>query len=427
MARTVRDVNLETRTARSRLARRRKPYWRKIDQSCHVGYYRGKRGGSWIARYFLGDGRYAETKIALADDVQDADGVAVLSFTQAQSHARRWFSEQARKKAGIYSALPYKLADAIHDYLRWYEVHRKDISNVRYRFEALILPSLGQKEVSKLTPQTIRTWHEGLATTPPRSRTAKGMPQRYREASDDAEYRRRRRATANKSLTILKAVLNHAWREGKVASDDAWRRVQPFAKVDAPKVRYLTAAEITPLVNACDPDFRQLVRAGLLTGCRYGELVAMRCADYNPDAGNVYVQPGKAGKARHVTLSEEGQNFFAEATVGRPGDAIIFLRSDGKRWGKSHQARPLAAACVRAKISPPASFHTLRHTHASHLAMRGVPLMVIAHHLGHADTRMTERHYAHLAPSYIADAIRAGLPNFGIIEESKVTSMLHRG
>ena len=40
------------------------------------------------------------------------------------------------------------------------------------------------------------------------------------------------------------------------------------------------------------------------------------------------------------------------------------------------------------------------------------PLMVVAKNLGHADTRMVERHYGHLAPSYVADAIRAGAPRF---------------
>jgi integrase len=62
-----------------------------------------------------------------------------------------------------------------------------------------------------------------------------------------------------------------------------------------------------------------------------------------------------------------------------------------------------------AKISPPVNFHVLRHTHASHLAMKGVGLGVIAAQLGHADTRMTEKHYAHLAPSYVADTIRAAI------------------
>jgi hypothetical protein len=38
--------------------------------------------------------------------------------------------------------------------------------------------------------------------------------------------------------------------------------------------------------------------------------------------------------------------------------------------------------------------------------MRGVPMGVIAEQLGHAGQRMTEKHYAHLAPSYVADTIR---------------------
>ena len=61
---------------------------------------------------------------------------------------------------------------------------------------------------------------------------------------------------------------------------------------------------------------------------------------------------------------------------------------------------------------------SLRHTWASHAVMNGVPLLVVAKNLGHADTRMVEKHYGHLAPSYIADAIRAGAPRFGMVESS---------
>ncbi len=39
----------------------------------------------------------------------------------------------------------------------------------------------------------------------------------------------------------------------------------------------------------------------------------------------------------------------------------------------------------------------------------------IAKHLGHADTRMAEKHYAHLSPSYVADDIRASFPTLGIV------------
>jgi hypothetical protein len=89
-------------------------------------------------------------------------------------------------------------------------------------------------------------------------------------------------------------------------------------------------------------------------------------------------------------------------------------------WGTSHQKRPLEEASIRAKITPAVTFHILRHTHGSHLAMRGVPMGVIAAQLGHADTRMTEKHYAHLAPSYVAETIRANFPHLGIAEASQI-------
>jgi hypothetical protein len=62
----------------------------------------------------------------------------------------------------------------------------------------------------------------------------------------------------------------------------------------------------------------------------------------------------------------------------------------------------------------------LRHTHASTLAMSGVPMAVIAKQLGHADTRMTEKHYAHLAPNYVADTIRAKFPRLRIADVPQV-------
>ena len=90
----------------------------------------------------------------------------------------------------------------------------------------------------------------------------------------------------------------------------------------------------------------------------------------------------------------------------------MFRHADGTKWQTSEQARPMREACAHGKIKPRVSFHTLRHTWASLAAMNGVPLMVVAKNLGHVDTRMVEKHYGHLAPSFIADAIRAGAPRF---------------
>lgn len=54
----------------------------------------------------------------------------------------------------------------------------------------------------------------------------------------------------------------------------------------------------------------------------------------------------------------------------------------------------------------------MRHTYASHLAQAGVDLLTISKLLGHADTRITSKHYAHLADKTLAAAVTK-LPSFG--------------
>ncbi len=424
MARTVRDTALESRAARGRLPTQKKPYWRPLHQGSHLGYYRGARGGSWCARQF-GGGKYRETKLGIADDVADADGVAVLSFRQAQDKARAWFSEQAHLLAGLEPATsgPYTVGGAITDYLRSYERRGKSVDRTKATIDAHILPALGTVEVRRLTARLLRDWHEGLAATPARLRSRAEAGQRYRPETEDADALRKRKATANRNLTVLKAALNHAWREGRVPNDEAWRRVSPFHNVEEPVIRYLMAEECVRLVNACAADFRPLVQAALLTGARYGELRVLRPSDFDPDAGILTIRTSKAGKHRHVVLSDEGKQFFATQVRSQAASAPILHRSDEASWGTGHQRRPLTAACEAAKIDPAISFHVLRHTHGATLAMKGVPLAVIAKQLGHADIRMTERHYAHLAPSYVAETIRASFPNLGIVEADGVTAL----
>lgn len=75
---------------------------------------------------------------------------------------------------------------------------------------------------------------------------------------------------------------------------------------------------------------------------------------------------------------------------------------------------------------PAISIHILRHTHASALAMKGVPTAVIAKQLGHVNTLMTEKYYAHLAPNYVADTIQASFPTLGIANISNVTALKPR-
>ena len=247
----------------------------------------------------------------------------------------------------------------------------------------------------------------------PRKRTKKGEKQQHREFSGDEEAIRRRRSSANCVLTILKAALNHAFNDGKVASDAAWRKVKPFKGVDAARVRYLTIDEAKRLVNACGFEFQPLVQAALQTGARYGELTRLQVHDFNPDANTLTIRQSKANKPRHIVLTEEGAALFKQHTAGRGGHELLLRKTNGEPWRASHQGRPMIEACKNAKITPAISFHGLRHTLASLAVMNGVPLLVVAKTLGHRDTRMCEMHYSHLAPDFVSDAILAGAPRFG--------------
>jgi integrase len=157
----------------------------------------------------------------------------------------------------------------------------------------------------------------------------------------------------------------------------------------------------------------------LLTGCRYSELRKLKVSALNPDSGTLAIRLSK-GKVRHVILTDEGLALFLKWRGHKGPDGHFFHRADGPIWGPSQQDRPLKHASLEAGIAPPVTFHVLRHTHASHLAMRGVPMGVIAKQLGHVDTRITEKHYAHLSPNYVAETIRANLPTFDVPPDDTV-------
>jgi integrase len=428
MARTLRDSTLDTRAARSRLRARGKPYYRAIEEGLHLGYRRvkGRPGkpaaaGKWVLRHYIGNQSYSVEAIGTADDLSDADGVAIMSFAQAQALAREHMVRRAHHAAGKRG--PLTVRDAIEDYLAYLDSNRRGGRDARYRAEAQILPQLGDIEVESLTPEHLRRWQAALVKGAPRRRTKPGDKQRFGRTPDTDEARRRRCATVNRVFAVLRAALNRAWREGKIRSDDAWRRVEPFEGVAAARVRYLSVTEARRLVNACGADFRQLVLAGLMTGARVSELIALRVADFDSDAAAVTVRMAKSGRGRHIILTEEGVALFRAFAAGKPGDAMLLTRADGAPWGGQHQVVRMRAACTRARIEPAVGFHTLRHSYASLSIMNGVPLLVIARNLGHSDARMIEKHYGHLAPSYIADAIRAGAPRFGFTPDQTIVPL----
>ncbi|WP_225008823.1 tyrosine-type recombinase/integrase [Novosphingobium percolationis] len=414
MARTVRDYRLETRAARARLGQRTEPYWMLLSEGFHLGYYRGRQTAKWVARHRPAGQAAAYTKTTLgeADDTSDADGVRILDYRQAQDKAREWLRAV---EGGVAVTASFTVGDALDEYLKAFT--KKDLANTKRRVEQFVRPALGNVRLARLTAAQVRGFLNDRANTPARLRTRKGEEQKVRPL-DTPEAMRRRKSTANRDLTVLKAALNLAFANGRIASDHAWRTVKPFKNVDGAKLRYLSDDEARRLVNACSPEFRPIVQAALLTGARWGELRNVSVVDFDLRAGTVRLVETKGGQPRDCYLEGEGLALFKAHTIGKAGDAPVFPAPGGARWTDSTQIRRMTLACEAGNVTPPAAFHDLRRTFGARLALAGVPMAVIAQALGHKDERITRKHYAHLSPSYVADTVRQHTAGLGIVDTS---------
>jgi len=469
MGRSARNSQLESRTARIKAAKdlvpRKAPYRVRLGPGQALGYYKPpKPPGSWIA--FLNPGKddaaphgWKQKVLGTADDLADPDGVKILNFSQAQTKAREWFKacaeEAARSLVGTtMPKAPYTVADALEDHFE--DAKRrgmKALGRTMNSANAHIRPDLGAVEVAKLTRERIEEWLAKLAESPrrvrkpgpaskptPKPRNFK-VPRAPKPLSNPAppappstpEEKRARKDTANRVLTILKAALNHALDRGRVKHGDAWKAVKPYRGTTSARVRFLTPEEQVRLVNACPEDFRRLVIAALHTGARYGELGRLQARDFNPSKGTLWIAPGKTEKGRHLVLTAEGSDYFDSTVAGLEPESLMFTREGVKRrgrkgidapemWAQSDTKRLMDAACAKAGLEP-LTFHELRHTYASGLVNAGCPLAFVAELLGHTDTRMVSKHYGHLAPNALADAVRTLAPKLGLGGAQRVVNL----
>ena len=442
MARSIRDGKIETPSARLRLPARKAPYWASLGPGRKIGYRRPVNGGAgaWIARFRTEgtDSSWREKALGIADDFQGADGVTSISFRQAQDKAQAWF-DQAREEATgekVHRG-PVTVAQAMAAYLDAMDRDgKKSAKDARARSGLHILPTLGPVEVEKLTRLRLEKWLSALAASARTKKKSKRLPpkrprkpvkvQKTAPPPKTADEKRARKSTANRVLSTLKAALTYAKARGLVrCPDDAWRSVKPFRAVEEARQNYMTPEEQQRLLNAIkEADFKRLVYGALLTGCRYGELTRMKVRDFDATSGTVLILESKAGRPRRALLTVEGRTFFERITAGKKGHETIFQRDQAQRrtrleeedqltWAPSEQTRRMRDACDLAKL-PRMGFHQLRHSYASALVTAGMPLAYVAQLTGHADTRMLEKHYAHLAPSDLSRSLEALAPKLGI-------------
>lgn len=303
-------------------------------------------------------------------------------------------------------------------YTPWCEAHLKTGAETPKRLTATF-PTLLDVPLAELTPWHLESWKTSRRRA---KRTAK---------------------TINRDLSDLKAMLARAVLWGHLPA-------HPLAEVKPEKVdrragivvRYLTAEEEARLRTALEDrdDTRRkerdqanawrrdrgypvlpslpatytdhltpLVLLALNTGLRRGELLGLQWGAVNWAHQLLTVRgtTSKTGDTRHVDLNTEAiavlktwrdvvhgaRTPLADALVF-PGPSAEVMGDVKASWTTVREAAGLSDF----------RFHDLRHTFASKLVQRGVPLQVVAHLLGHATIQMTLR-YAHLAPNQTRDAV----------------------
>ena len=207
------------------------------------------------------------------------------------------------------------------------------------------------------------------------------------------------------ALATLSQIWNLAHEYGIVAGENPVRRIKK-PRQDNKRVRYLTEAEAARLLAALkvrSPEVHDLALLSLLTGMRPKECLSLTWADIDLAEGRIFVKDTKNAKNRHLSLTSEVLSMLKSRHQGQPGQTLVFAKANGEenRWGISDSfTRTVADLGLNEGIIDPRQkvvFYTLRHTFASWLVQKGVPLYNVSQLMGHSDLQMTKR-YAHLAP-----------------------------
>lgn len=276
-----------------------------------------------------------------------------------------------------------------------------------------ITPFFGEMVLDSIGPEQIEDFKAAMKKKPSASRARKDAPTKAAiRKRKDGEPKTLSKKFINNVLSTFSKLLAVAV-EQKVIRAAPY--VKPFGKLPKPGFDFLTFEEAERLIDAAEAEWRPLILVAIKAGLREGELVGLQWGDLD-------LQRRKLQVRRTVWRGvEDLPKGGRERTVDLPASAVetlkthrhlrgryVFCQDDGKPLTEGLMKWPLRRALQRASILREAGrigWHDLRHTYASHLAMRGVPMKVIQELMGHADLSTTMR-YAHLAPGARESAVQ---------------------
>jgi integrase len=366
------------------------------------GHVRQRSPGSWEVRY-RADGRIVTTTIKGSEK-------------DAQRELRRRLHEVDQ---GTHTDPSRMLLRGWLE--RWLEIVKSEVepkSFERYQFTVArhLVPALGRSKITKLRTDDIQAVYSRWSTGGRLDGKAGGLAPRTRRHIH----------------MVLRAALDRAVEAKIIARNPAVfpRKRLPKASRKPPEV--WTAEQGKAFLEAIKGDRLYMpVLLALATGCRRGELLAMRWKHIDLERGTVEVvgsleqtlgrglrfKGTKSDRGRTITLPEFAiealrQNKVEQAQtllllgIRQTADTLVCCRFDGEAFtplALSNAFPRLMRQTAKRLEIPVIRFHDLRHSHATALLRSGVPLKVVSERLGHASISITADTYLHVTIDMQAD------------------------
>jgi integrase len=227
-------------------------------------------------------------------------------------------------------------------------------------------------------------------------------------------------ATINREMATLKHALSKAveWKLLRKALREELTAIKKYQEPSG-RLRYLSGQpEADRLLSCCEDLLKPIVLTALHTGMRKEEILSLTWDAVDMTHGFIRLNQTKNGTARALPFNETLWTLFS-GLKNRQDMAFVFHDALGRRYNDIRH--PFDRACEQAGMTN-FHFHDLRHTFASWLIMRGVPLATVSNLLGHTSPTMTLR-YAHLSPKHLTSAVRVLDPTPCLDANSTVTNL----
>jgi site-specific recombinase XerD len=164
-----------------------------------------------------------------------------------------------------------------------------------------------------------------------------------------------------------------------------------FAKRNKKLPIILSRKEINRIIEVTDNSkYRLMISLGYACGMRVSEVVKLKIVDLDIDELVVYIKGAKGKKDRISVLPEKLKDDLRNMIAGKNTNDYIFSSNRGGKLTTTSLQKMFRKSLAKAKVDKLATFHSLRHSFATHLLENGTDVRYVQELLGHSNIRTTQ-------------------------------------